>query len=1114
MPYGSPLFFRPGQGGATPAFDAAVLGGLHRAQSERAMRMTGQRDVTLAQFPRLQPGQVPDAFELPKLQPLQVSESFLQRASGVPTVVDVIARSCRNQHGDTSACVSPRLGTSQASHRYSAYRARGPFWSGSTNTTPARERSTVSFTPSAKDRGSFRADPGKDHSPRNADKRGSGPRCPRAADLPEPTGPASSPRSVNAASVFYHRRGSQGSAGNPLSPRRAQRPSRAVPGSPATHPGSLSTASPRRRSGSVDAGRPPVVPLKEPRVAPAPAPGQSTMRWKKGKQIGQGAFGCVFIGLHLGTGQLMAVKNVSFDMRDPKVRQRISALQHEIRVMKELSHPNVVRYICSERQGNSINIFMEYVPGGSLQSVIMQFGELNEVLAKAYAWQMVGALCFLHENKIVHRDVKGANVLLAVTGDCKLSDFGSAATLQDIAETAKRKEEQEGTACWMAPEVIRCDGFSFPCDVWSLGCTVMEMLTAEAPFMHVASSAIGVMNYVGAEIDEAIHLPPGLAERSSPACVHFMSRCLTRNAEARPTCAVLLQHPWFSDDSQDSAISKAQSHTVPVSEASQGHVQQHCHSPVTAGPAKPVGALLTRPASPHGRVVADQLLSTTSSLPHAGVVAEGSTEAGVTPSGGSAPSAHTRRGSIGTTGSTDRADRGMKGRTRSSQDTRAVTFGVQGVDGGEAREPETASHSGSGLGWTTTSAPLPEPAQPAPTRVVSLEPCRSTEKLAAAPPPPPADNAAPALPAARRGSNASSTQGSSIPFPKDPSAWASGIWARDLTSIPPTREPTETGHGRGPIGTPARQPSKLSQPDEGSSAVGHSGGHQAPDADVLPLSRSRNSQQPPGTGTGKEDPAHKFSPASGEHLSPLALPAPGGVNMRITPEGAGTPSTKMVVPISPRTQSTTEGFMSPVLEQFMQIKSACLVEALSIVDLHPEVESAGALTHLLHTARREQSGGALSEHSPVPSGLAPEGFPISEDARRASRDSHSLSEKRALSSGELNSTSPQPTRVDTRQDTSSSPWEVVDGEPLSNAAGINAQLQLMNYMVHQLEQQPEQVACIDDDLEEDDLWTEASGYQPAGFFHGTVRSHLHVYIIAALLFGAVVALATLLVLRW
>ena len=98
----------------------------------------------------------------------------------------------------------------------------------------------------------------------------------------------------------------------------------------------------------------------------------------QGAQIGSGGFGVVFIGLNDQTGELLAIKNIPFDSTDKQIHQKLKELQKEIAVMKSLTHPNIVRYFQTAREGSSINIFMEYVPGGSIANLLKQFGPLKE----------------------------------------------------------------------------------------------------------------------------------------------------------------------------------------------------------------------------------------------------------------------------------------------------------------------------------------------------------------------------------------------------------------------------------------------------------------------------------------------------------------------------------------------------------------------------------------------------------------------------------------------------------------------------------------------------------------------------------------------------------------
>jgi serine/threonine protein kinase len=144
--------------------------------------------------------------------------------------------------------------------------------------------------------------------------------------------------------------------------------------------------------------------------------------WRKGELLGQGAYGQVFLGLNTDTGQLLAVKQVQLSRERTKTSdQLISALESEIALMSGLVHENIVRYVGSQRSPQHLNIFLEFVSGGSLASVLKSFGRFSEKLVKLYCRQILAGLEYLHRNNIIHRDIKGANILLTQEGLVKVS---------------------------------------------------------------------------------------------------------------------------------------------------------------------------------------------------------------------------------------------------------------------------------------------------------------------------------------------------------------------------------------------------------------------------------------------------------------------------------------------------------------------------------------------------------------------------------------------------------------------------------------------------------------------------------------------------------------------
>eukprot|EP01063_Lacrimia_lanifica_P028488 TRINITY_DN4164_c0_g1_i1.p1 TRINITY_DN4164_c0_g1~~TRINITY_DN4164_c0_g1_i1.p1 ORF type:complete len:764 (+),score=142.33 TRINITY_DN4164_c0_g1_i1:56-2347(+) len=273
----------------------------------------------------------------------------------------------------------------------------------------------------------------------------------------------------------------------------------------------------------------------------------SEIKWRKGALIGAGGFGTVHIGLNESSGQLMAVKTVTFHAAAANVKDRLAMLANEIHLMRSLHHPGVVSYYFAERVGTSMHIFMEYVPGGSLQSVLKDFGPLGDHLAASYTPQILVGLQYLHQEGFVHRDVKCANVLLNAEGMCKLADFGSAALLENAAEPgAASLETPAGTPLWMAPEVLAGRSHGAPCDIWSLGCCVMEMLTAKPPFAHIDTQPLAVVQKVLSGERGVLSLPP----KMKPHARLFLRECLRSNPAQRPTAEALLQHIWISEDTE------------------------------------------------------------------------------------------------------------------------------------------------------------------------------------------------------------------------------------------------------------------------------------------------------------------------------------------------------------------------------------------------------------------------------------------------------------------------------------------------------------------------------------------------------------------------------------
>ncbi|XP_024038846.1 mitogen-activated protein kinase kinase kinase 2 isoform X2 [Citrus clementina] len=270
------------------------------------------------------------------------------------------------------------------------------------------------------------------------------------------------------------------------------------------------------------------------------------IRWRKGELIGCGAFGRVYMGMNLDSGELLAVKQVliaaNFASKE-KAQDHIKELEEEVKLLKDLSHPNIVRYLGTVREEESLNILLEFVPGGSISSLLGKFGPFPEAVMRTYTKQLLLGLEYLHNHGIMHRDIKGANILVDNKGCIKLADFG--ASKQATVSGAK---SMKGTPYWMAPEVIRQTGHSYSADIWSVGCTVIEMATGKPPWSQQYQE-VAALFHIGTTKSH-----PPIPENLSVKAKDFLLKCLEKEPDLRPTASELLKHPFVTGDDEDPVL--------------------------------------------------------------------------------------------------------------------------------------------------------------------------------------------------------------------------------------------------------------------------------------------------------------------------------------------------------------------------------------------------------------------------------------------------------------------------------------------------------------------------------------------------------------------------------
>lgn len=264
--------------------------------------------------------------------------------------------------------------------------------------------------------------------------------------------------------------------------------------------------------------------------------------WLRGNCIGQGSFGTVNLAVDKSDGRVFAVKSAE----NTSANSQLIALENEIRILKSLSSPYVVNYVGDDVSKENFttfrNLHVEYMPGGTAAELAEFPGaDVDEGIVCSVTRCVVSALKYVHSLGIVHCDVKGRNVLVGSSkGVAKLADFGSAVE-------SKEWKLGRGSPLWMAPEVIRGEYQGSESDVWSLGCTIIEMVTGKPAWEDRGFDTVFRIGYS----DELPNIPTQLSQVGKD----FLDKCLRRNCEERWSCDQLLQHPFLLSTCSDAEVS-------------------------------------------------------------------------------------------------------------------------------------------------------------------------------------------------------------------------------------------------------------------------------------------------------------------------------------------------------------------------------------------------------------------------------------------------------------------------------------------------------------------------------------------------------------------------------